>query len=159
MLREIFQLKRTRHVLTGQMPTVTTISWSLTTIVLSIIQIYKKNDGLDIINTDTLGSWTTIVWNIIQIPHSGKEYGPYTDVGYEYTVTLTLKIWLWVKVIRHPWVMDKNCEKKLSRSNLEVRSYGLGTDSGYVCALTLTLEIWPWVKNVTHPWVKDNNHL
>ena len=27
------------------------------------------------------------------------------------TVTLTLEIWPWVKVVTHPWVMDNNCVK------------------------------------------------
>ena len=31
-----------------------------------------------------------------------------TDFGYVSTVTLTLEIWPWVKVMTHPWVMDNN---------------------------------------------------
>ena len=38
-------------------------------------------------------------------------YGPDTDFGYVCTVTLTLEIWPWVKVMAHPWVMDNNCVK------------------------------------------------
>ena len=40
-------------------------------------------------------------------------YGPDKYHGYECTVTLTLtlKIWHWVKVMTHPWVMDNNCVK------------------------------------------------
>ena len=38
-------------------------------------------------------------------------YGPDTDFHYMCTVTLTLEIWPWVKVMTHPWVMDNNCVK------------------------------------------------
>ena len=40
-----------------------------------------------------------------------RSYGPYKDFGYVCTVTLTLEIWPWVKVMTHPWVMDNNCVK------------------------------------------------
>ena len=58
-----------------------------------------------------LGSWTTIVWNIIHIQLGSEELWPDTDFGYVSTVTLTLEIWPWVKVMTHPWVMDNNCVK------------------------------------------------
>ena len=38
-----------------------------------------------------------------------RSYGLDTDFGYECTVTLTLEIWPWVKVMTHPWVMDNKC--------------------------------------------------
>ena len=38
-----------------------------------------------------------------------KSYGPDMDLGYVCTVTLTLEIWPWLKVMTHPWVMDNNC--------------------------------------------------
>ena len=34
--------------------------------------------------------------------------GPDTDFGYVCTVTLTLEIWPWFKIMTHPWVMDNN---------------------------------------------------
>ena len=40
-------------------------------------------------NKWTLGSWTTIVWNIIQIQHSSEKFCPDTYFGYVCTVTLT----------------------------------------------------------------------
>ena len=40
-----------------------------------------------------------------------RRYGPSTDFGYVCTVTLTLEIGLWVKVVTHPRVMDNNCVK------------------------------------------------
>ena len=59
----------------------------------------------------TLGSWTTIVWNIIQIQLGSEELWPRHGFPYVCTVTLTLEIWPWVKVMTHPWVMDNNCVK------------------------------------------------
>ena len=44
-----------------------------------------------------------------------RSYGPDTDFGYVFTVTLTLEIWPWVKVMTHPWVMDNNCVKYYPR--------------------------------------------
>ena len=40
-----------------------------------------------------------------------RSYGLDTGFGYVCTVTLTLEIWPWVKVMTHPWVMDNNCAK------------------------------------------------
>ena len=40
-----------------------------------------------------------------------RSYGQDTDFQYVCTVTLTLEIWPWVKVMTHPWVMDNNCVK------------------------------------------------
>ena len=37
-----------------------------------------------------------------------KNYDSDTDFGYVCTVTLTLKIRPWVKVMTQPWVMDSN---------------------------------------------------
>ena len=71
-----------------------------------------------------------------------RSYGPDMDFVYVCTVTLTLEIWPWVKV------MTQLCEI-LSRSNLAVRSYGPDTDFLYMCTVTLALEIWPWVKVMT----------
>ena len=52
--------------------------------------------------------------------------------GYVCTVTLTLEMWPWLKVMAHPWVMDNNCvkykdsggiEKLTSRVNVEMGPY------------------------------------
>ena len=59
----------------------------------------------------TLVSWTTIVWSNIKILHAKRSYGLDTDLRYMCTVTLTLEIWPWIKVMTHPWVMDKHCVK------------------------------------------------
>ena len=40
-----------------------------------------------------------------------RSYGPDTDFGHVCTVTLTLEIWPWVKVMTHPWGMHNNCVK------------------------------------------------
>ena len=40
-----------------------------------------------------------------------RSYGPDTDFHYVCTVTLTLGIWPWVKVMTNPRVMDNNCVK------------------------------------------------
>ena len=37
-----------------------------------------------------------------------RSYGRDTDFQYMWTVTLTLEIWPWIKVMTHPWVMDNN---------------------------------------------------
>ena len=66
-----------------------------------------------------------------------RSYGPGTDFGYMCTMTLTLKIWPWVKVMTHPWVMDTNC----------VKYYPDPTWQWGVMAWTRILgmwELWPW---------------
>ena len=40
-----------------------------------------------------------------------RSYCPNTDFSYICTVTLTLEILPWVKVMTDPWVMDNNCVK------------------------------------------------
>ena len=45
-----------------------------------------------------------------------RSYGPETDFGYVCTVTLTLEIWHWVKVMSHHWAIDNNCVKLGSRA-------------------------------------------
>ena len=71
-----------------------------------------------------------------------RSNGPDTDFRYVYTVTLTLEIWLSVKLMTRPWVMDNNCVKYhqdppwqwgvMARAHILV-----------MCAL------WPW------PWRYD----
>ena len=52
------------------------------------------------------------LWEILSRSNIAvRSYGPDTEFGYVCTVTLTLEIWPWVKVITHPWVMDNNCVK------------------------------------------------
>ena len=40
-----------------------------------------------------------------------RSYGLDTDFQHMCTVTLTLEILPWFKVMKQPWVMDKNCVK------------------------------------------------
>ena len=67
-------------------------------------------------------------------------YGPETDFGYVCTVTMTLEIILWVKVMTNTWVMD-NKHVKYPDPTFSVRSYGPDTDLRHMCTMTLTLEI------------------
>ena len=75
---------------------------------------------------------------------------------YVCTLTLTLEVWPWVKVMTPLGHGQQLCEI-LSRSNMAMRSYGPDTEFVYVCTVTLTLDIWLWVKVMTYPWVMDNN--
>ena len=66
-----------------------------------------------------------------------RRHGPDTDFGYVRTVTLTLEIWPWVKVMTHPSVIDNKC----------VKYYPDPTWQWGVMALTLILgmcALWPW---------------
>ena len=69
-------------------------------------------------------------------------YGPGTDFQYVCTVTLTLEIWPWVKVMTHPLVMDNNCVKNYPDP---IWQWGViaQTRISSMCAL------WPW------PWRYD----
>ena len=73
-----------------------------------------------------------------------RSYGPGTNYGYVCTVTLTLEIWPWVKVMTHPLVMDNiyNC----------VKYYQDPTRQSEVMAwiqIFGTYAVWPW------PWRYD----
>ena len=105
----------------------------------------------------TLGSWITIVWNIIQIQLGSEELWP--GHGFSVYVHCDLDLGDMTLGQSHDTPLGNRQEvcEILSRSNLAVRSYGPDTDLWYVCTVTLTLEIWPWVKVMTHPWVMDNN--
>ena len=85
-----------------------------------------------------------------------RSYGPDMDFQYVCTVTLTLEIWPWVKVMTYPWVMDNNCVKYYSDPTWQ---WGVmaRTRISSMCALWPWSWIWPWVKVMTHPWVMDNN--
>ena len=104
-----------------------------------------------------LGSWTTIVWNIIQIQLGSEELWP----GHGFPVRVHCDLDLGDMTLGQghdpPLGHGQQLCEILSRSNLAVRSYSQDTDFQYVCTVTLTLEIWPWVKVMTHPWVMDNN--
>ena len=71
-----------------------------------------------------------------------RSHGPDTDFGYECTVTLTLEVWPWVKVMTHPWVMGKNYVKYYPDPTWQWR-YKAGSRIFGICAL------WPW------PWKYD----
>ena len=71
-----------------------------------------------------------------------KSYGPDTYFGYVCTVTLTLDIWPWDKVMTHPWVID----------NKYVNYYQDSTLQCWVTARTQIFSIWPmW----SLPWRYD----
>ena len=59
----------------------------------------------------TLGSWTIIVWNIIQIQFGSEELWS----GHRFSVYVHCDFDLgnmtWVNVMTHPWFMDNNCVK------------------------------------------------
>ena len=71
-----------------------------------------------------------------------RSYGPDMEFGHVCTVTLTLEVWPWVKVMTHLWVMDKNCVKYYQdptwQWGIMARTRILG-----MCVL------WPW------PWRYD----
>ena len=104
----------------------------------------------------TLRSWTTIVWNIIQIQHGSEEL--WSGHGFSVCVHCDLDLGDMTLGQGHDTPLDHGqqlCEI-LSRSNMAA-SYCPDTDFRYVFTVTLTLEIWPWVKVMTHPWVMNNN--
>ena len=90
----------------------------------------------------TLGSWTIIVWNIIQIERGIEELWPIHGFPVCVHCDLDLEIWPWVKVMTHPWVMDNNCVKYYSDPTWQ---WGVmaRTQVSSMCAL------WPW------PWRYD----
>ena len=111
----------------------------------------------------TLGSWTTIVWNIIQIQLGSEELWP----GHGFPVCVHCDLDLGDMTLGQghdtPFCYGQQFCELLSRSNLALKSYGPDTDfqslwpgHGFPVCLTLTLVIWPWVKVITHPWAMDN---
>ena len=103
--------------------------------------------------TPTLGLWTTIVWNIIQIKLRNEE------PGHRFWVCVHCDLALGDMTLGQghdtPLGHGQQLCEILSRSHLAVRSYGPDRDFEYMC--TVTLEIWPCVKVMTHPWVVENN--
>ena len=106
-----------------------------------------------------LGSWTTIVWNIIKIPTWQWELWP----GHEFWVCVQCDLDLRDMTLGQghdtSFCDGQQLCEILSRSNMAVRSFGPDTVFLCVCTATLTLEIWPWAKVMTHPWVMDNNFV
>ena len=98
----------------------------------------------------TLESWTTIVWNIIQIQLGTEELWP----GHGFLVCVHCDLDLGGITLGQghdtPLSHEQQSCEILSKSNLTLRSYGPDTDFWYGC--TMTSEIWPWVKVMTHPW-------
>ena len=112
---------------------------------------WPRRYGLGSRSGHTFESWTTIVWNIIQIQHV-RSYDSDTDFVYVCTVTLTLKEWPWVKVMTRPWVMDNNCVKYYPDRTWQwgvmarTRIFGM-------CAL------WPWRYDLwSRSWHQGQGH-
>ena len=105
----------------------------------------------------TLGSWTTILWNIIKIQHGSEELWPRHGFPVCVHCDLGLRDMTLGQGHDTPLGHGQQLCEILSISNLAVRSYGPDMDFQYVCTVTLTLEIWPWVKVMTNPLVMDNN--
>ena len=96
----------------------------------------------------TLGSWTTIVWNVIKIQLGSEELWPghgfwecvhcdleFGDMTFGQGHNTPLGHWKQLCVI-------------LSWSKLAVRSYGPDMDFGYVCTV-----LWPWPYDLgSRPW-------
>ena len=98
-----------------------------------------------------LGSWTTIVRNIIQIQLGSEELRP----GHRFLVCTHCDLGLGGMTLGQgrdtSLSHGKQLCQMLCRSNTAVRGYGPDTDFWYVCTVTLTLEICPWFKVMTHP--------
>ena len=71
-----------------------------------------------------------------------EELWPGHGFWYMCSVTLTLEIWSWVKVMTHPWAMNNNCVKyyldPIWQRGVMARTQIFG-----ICTL------WPW------PWIYD----
>ena len=85
-----------------------------------------------------------------------RSYGPDTDFQYVCTVTLTLEIWPWVKVLTNPSVTDNKCVIYYQDPTWQWGVMARTRISG-ICALWPWLEILPLVNVMTHPWDMDNN--
>ena len=104
----------------------------------------------------TLGSWTIIVWNIIQIQHDSEELWP----GHIFWVCA---LWPW------PWRYDLGSRSWRTFGSWTTIVLNIKIQHGSeelwprhrfwvcVCIVNLTLEIWPWFKVMTH--IMDNNYL
>ena len=85
----------------------------------------------------TPGSWTTIMWNMIQFQLSSEKV-PDTDFQYVCTVTLTLKMSL-DQVITLPGVMDNNCVKYYSDPTLQ---WGVMARTWNLVCVHYNLDLW-----------------
>ena len=101
----------------------------------------------------TLGSWTSIVWNI-RSTMAVRSYGPDTYFGYVCTVTLALEIWPLVKVMTHPWVMDNNCVKYYPDPTLH---FGVMALTQVCVHSDLDLGDITLVKVMSYFWIIENN--
>ena len=107
----------TKHVLMGRKkPATTPGSW--TTIVWSIIPLIPSHPWKVMVQKQIFAMckpwpwrWWCFVWNVIKSQYGSEELYPRHGFGYVCTLTLTLEIWPWVKVMTHPWVMENNCVK------------------------------------------------
>ena len=108
---------------------------------LSICELWPWpwRNGLGSRSWHTLGSWTTIVWNIIQIQHNSEELWPGHGIWVCVHCDLDLQCMTLSQGHDIPLGHGQQFCKILSRSNMAVRSYGSDTDFWYVCTVTLTL--------------------
>ena len=112
------------------------------------------------VNVMILWSWTTMVWNIIQIKHySTSEFLPGKGLWHWLCVQCDLENMTLVQGHNTSLGYGQQLCEILSKSDFKVESYGTDKDYGYVCTVTLTLEIWLWFKVMTHLWVEDNNRV
>ena len=86
----------------------------------------------------TLGSWTTIVWNIIKIQLGTEELCPEHRFSIYVHCDLNLGDMTLGQGHDTPLKNGQQLCEILSRSNLALMSYGPDTDLGYVCTVTLT---------------------
>ena len=105
---------------------------------------WRYNIGLR--SWHTLGSWITIVWNIIQIKHYSSDLCPMQCSWLDLE-----DMSLFQDHDTHLGHEKQFCEI-LSRSNKTVERYDLDKDFPFVCHVTLTLKI-------THPRLKYNNYV
>ena len=87
----------------------------------------------------TLGLWTIIVWNIIQIQHGNEELWP----GHIFWVCVHCDLDIIDMTFGQghdtPLGHGQQLCEILSRSNMAMRNYGQDTYFGYVCTVTSTL--------------------
>ena len=118
---------------------------------------YRYDLGSQLQSWHTLGSWTTTVWNIIQIQHDSEEL--WSGHGFWVYVPSDLGLCDMTLGLSHdtPSGHGQQMCEILSIIIEAMKSYCPENDFGYVYTVTLTLEIWLLVKVITNPWVMDNN--
>ena len=85
---------------------------------------------------DPTWKWGAMAWTWILGVHCDLDL---MDFWYMCTVTLTLEIWLKVKVMTHPWVVDNNCVKYYPDP-----TWKWGTIARTRIFGTCVLWPWPW---------------